>query len=71
MKMDGRIDTLIAIDNSNIGILKAILSKCTKIKSFDFQIKSIAGDGNLMAIVNLCPKLEAICFEDFIPSVSQ
>lgn len=48
------------IDDNNIDILKSILAKCNNIKHLDLYGKIVKGYNSLVAIANLCPKLESI-----------
>ena len=51
---------LIGINDNNIDIPKNILTKCNNIKHLDFLHTKVTGKNNLVAIANLCPKLESI-----------
>ena len=48
------------INDNNIDILKSILKKCNNVKHLDFLHTKVTGKNNLVAIANLCPKLESI-----------
>ena len=48
------------IDDKNIDILKNILKKYPNLKHIDLSNTNVIGDGNLIAIVNLVPKLEPL-----------
>ena len=50
----------VIIDDNNIEILKKILTKCSDIKQLDLSDTKVTGNNNLIAIANLCPKLEGI-----------
>ena len=51
------------IDNSNINILKVILTKYPNIKIIDLTQTIVSGKGNLMTIAKFCLKLEQINFQ--------
>ena len=51
---------LIGINDNNIDIPKNILTKCNNIKHLNFLHTKVTGKNNLVAIANLCPKLESI-----------
>ena len=61
----------VIIDNSNINILKNILSKCCNIKQLDLSDTKVTGENNFITIANKCPKLERINFNGSNIDVSQ
>lgn len=61
----------VIIDNSNINILKKILSKCCNIKQLDLSDTKVTGENNFITIANKCPKLERINFNGSNIDVSE
>ena len=61
----------IIINDNNIEILKKILTKYSNIKQLNLSDTKVTGNNNLIAIANLCPKLQRINLTGCSIEVSQ
>ena len=61
---------LFEINDNNITILKNILSRCPRIKSWNWRNTQLNGSSNLLSIACLCPNLESIIFNGLMHPIN-